>query len=135
MSVVGMTGRDGVVEVDGAAVGSINEWSLSEKIKTQETGGFGSAYSKKKPTIIEGSGSCKGTWATGDSTGQGSVDTKFRAGTLVVLTLGVTADSATAYVYNAYITEIKSGAKWEGEASFEFSFETYGAPTSVPTHA
>jgi hypothetical protein len=135
MAAEGLTGRDGVVEVDAVAIGVINEWSLSEKTKTQETGGFGSQYSKKKPTIIDGSGSCKGTWARGDAAGQGSVDTKFRTGTLVSLTLGVSDQTGESYVYPAYITELKSGAKWDGAADFEFSFETFGEPTTIPAHS
>jgi hypothetical protein len=135
MAVRTISGRDGFVEIDGALVGGLDEWEWTESMKTEEGGSFGSIYADPLESIISGKIACKGKWARGDGSGQGGVETKFRVGDTVALTLAESGESGETYVVNALLTEVKRGAKWQGGSVFEFSAEQRGAPTSVASHA
>lgn len=134
MTVRTLSGRDGFVEKDGSPVGGLDEWEWNESMKTEEGGSFGSIYSDPLAMIISGKISCKGKWARGDASGQGAVETGFRAGDTVTLTLAVSGESGEAYVVDCLLTEVKRGAKWSGASVFEFSGEQRGEPGTVAAH-
>jgi hypothetical protein len=135
MAAQGLTGRDGSVEINGALIGKLRQWSWDEEASVVDTGGFGSQYEEPAPSRIKGTGSCTGIWARGDAAGQGAVETTLATGTSVNLTLAVSQVAGESYVVPAFVTKIHRGAKYDGEAEFSFDWSQNGAPTTIATHA
>jgi hypothetical protein len=104
MVAVPITGTDGSIEVDSTPIENMQEWSYKPEANIIEgMGGFGSAWDQNAVGLLEGSGSCKGVFATG-ATGQAALETAFYARQLVVLNLAATS-GGTPLSINARIAQ------------------------------
>lgn len=128
-----LTGLDGTVEIEGAVVASMRKWDLTLTTDPQEVGGFGSKWERQRPGRMSGEGSFAGIFAYGDASGQGAAQAAFLANTLVTLTMG--NDGGHENVVEAYLTELKLGAEYDGVTMFEASYVLDGEPTSLASHA
>lgn len=131
MVAVPLTGVDGNVQIAGTVVENLREWSWEPTSTVVKVGGFGTKWEYKKPSVIDAKGTCKGIHVTGGA-GQLAVQTAFSAQTEVALTLGATATEHV--IQPAYITSLKSMAKYDGTTDFEFGWEAAGEPTTYFAH-
>lgn len=133
MAAEGLTGLDGSVEIGSERVASIREWSWTRESNTVDTGGFGDEYEKPKPSRKRGSGSFRGLWAKDDVAGQGAVEDAFENSTRIVLNLQV--ETGKVYSLNAYITQLETGAQYDGATTFNCNFVQDGAPIDLADHS
>lgn len=115
----------GKATIGATTILNISEWSLDIKHNVQDITSFTDTWEKKTSGLKGATGSLKGQFNPGDSTGQALLQAACLNGTTIALKLYSDTDYYT--IGSAYIEGLKVSNKVDGVCEAEFSFVVDGA--------
>ena len=132
MSVI--AGKDGSIKVGAAAVGYIDNWSLTINAGTAETSQLGEDFKEFVGTVKDWSGSMSGSLDPADAQQKSMLTAMGSTGTTTAVSVSLAAGSGTTFAGDALLTSIQIGAAHGDKITFSANFQGTGALTvTVPT--
>jgi hypothetical protein len=121
-------GKDGVVKVEGDAIGGLVDWTIDYTVDTIECSQMGTTYRTYVPSLESWSGSFNVRWSPDAGANQANI----APGAILSLVLfpeGETAGDVT-YTGDIIVTGLSRTASFDGLIEMSVSFDGTGALTT-----